>query len=149
MHPYTPEGRQLLKNFQIEIQRNGGIYRTYKAILRERNKRIYKFKESAEPVPQTRESIICNLWHKKSIPQIAKIVGLGETRVREIGKFLLLGERKYVQNYEEHGYLVLNTQTGIYYNSVVLAAKSVNKDASVLSKKLIGKRRNNTSFIRV
>ena len=42
--------------------------------------------------------------------------------------------------------LVLNTQTGIFYESATEAAKSINMSPSNLIQKLLGKRRNYTNF---
>lgn len=43
--------------------------------------------------------------------------------------------------------LVLNVENGIFYDCIKAAADSINTDNSLLSKKLKGHRRNNTSFI--
>lgn len=46
-------------------------------------------------------------------------------------------------------HLVLNTQTGIFYDSIRLAAESRGIDRGVLGEKLRGKKENNTPFILV
>lgn len=43
--------------------------------------------------------------------------------------------------------LILNTNTGIYYDNITEAANSVNAGSGLLGLKLHGKRRNNTAFI--
>lgn len=43
--------------------------------------------------------------------------------------------------------IVLNTYNGIYYNSIVEAAKTFDLNSTTLSHKLIGRKKNNTAFI--
>ncbi len=45
--------------------------------------------------------------------------------------------------------MVLNRETGIFYECIKEAAETINFDKSTLAKKLKGKRKNNTSFILV
>jgi len=48
---------------------------------------------------------------------------------------------------DRNGRLILNTETGIYYYTIVEAAKSINKNNDYLIKRLINKVKNNTNFI--
>lgn len=50
-------------------------------------------------------------------------------------------------NFKNKGRIVINTQTGIYYGSVLEASKSYNLKQPTLSRRLNGKILNNTPFI--
>lgn len=47
----------------------------------------------------------------------------------------------------KEGTLVLNTENGIFYENIRLAAESINFRTNNLSRKISGERKNNTSFI--
>lgn len=49
--------------------------------------------------------------------------------------------------YEKNCKIVLNTQTGIFYNNTREAAQSLNMNRSTLISKLCGEKKNNTAFI--
>lgn len=56
-------------------------------------------------------------------------------------------ERKGASHYKSK--IVLNTQTGIFYDCIRDAADSIGQHYATLSRKLLNKRRNNTNFILV
>lgn len=140
------EKNDLLSLFNKEIQKNGGRLRLLAKVSLEL-KNTPKFKN--DKVETSKESIIYNLWHNAPMPEIEAATGIGHTRIREIAKFLGLGRKGYIQNYDDHGQIVLNLETGIYYYSISAASESLGREHSYLGKKLLGKRKNNTSFIKV
>lgn len=59
-------------------------------------------------------------------------------------------KKKYFQNNVHHlSKLILNQETGIFYDSVKDAAKSINVKRTCLSMRLLGYNKNNTKFIYV
>ena len=99
-------------------------------------------------MPISANSIIFNNWHKLSSREIGKLVGISCQSVLARGKFLGLPAKPWFRS-DKGDKAVLNTETGIYYESIQKAADSINQHIAILSRKLAGKRKNNTSFIRV
>lgn len=147
-YPWSDSGKELLSNVKALIQHNGGRHLMYCKVKREANKRIYRFKETGEDPPVSIDSIIFNNWDKLSLPEIAKLTGKKVGYVFYRGKWLGLPSKVY-NGLPLAAKLILNTETGIYYESTLQAAISRNMTLKNLSRRLVGKRKNNTSFIRV
>jgi hypothetical protein len=60
-----------------------------------------------------------------------------------------ISEKNRIATRKANGKIVLNTQTGIFYDTCVDAAKSANIKITTLNMQLIGKNKNYTSFIYV
>lgn len=149
MPPFDTEaGSDLLEKVNAMIEKNGGRYRLFCKVQREANQRIYRFKQSNTPIPVSTNSLIFNNWHKLTIPEISKLVNLPVGTVYWRGRWLGL-PLKGTALYQNNRKLVLNTETGIYYDSLTEAAESNSLTLKYLSRKLKGKMRNNTAFIRV
>ncbi len=143
---WSEGGRELLRAFKVEIQRSGGRQRVLAKVKRENNRRIYKF--AVTDVPISTNSLIFNNWNKLTVPEISKLVNLPQGTVYWRGRWLGL-PAKGTSLYQNNRKMVLNTETGIYYDSIILAAESNGLTLKYLSRKLKGKMRNNTSFIRL
>jgi len=144
-HEWSESGRELLRNFNLEIQRNGGLYKTYLKIKRESNKRIYRFK-SVESNP-SEDNIIFSNWGKVTVEKICELTGKRPTYVRKRARWLGLPDSSYKREYI--GVIVLNIENGIYYETACSAAKSLNLNRRYLNSQLLGKRKNKTNFIKV
>lgn len=143
---WSDGGRELLKVIEAEIAKNGGRYRTHCKLQREANRRIYKFKQVEVPI--SINSIIFNNWHKLMISEISNLVGLPIGTVYWRGRWLGLPTKgRSLSKHNEK--MVFNTQTGIYYDSIKDAWKTVGGCYKTLSRKLKGDCNNNTSFVRI
>lgn len=146
---WSPEGRELLKIIKLRIQVYGGAEAVRQKIIKENR---VTFRPPNISVPISENSIIFNAWNKYRTAQIAQWLGVSEATILRRAEFLNLGINKAklpVNPDGENGKLVLNLETGIYYNSTVQAARSANINFYNLNQKLLGKRKNNTPFIRV
>ena len=90
-------------------------------------------------------------WNKGKKLSLKHIENLSksQTGLKRSKESILKAIETKKKTFRNKGKVVLNTQTGIYYVSVSEAAKSIGKRQSILTKKLNGDRKNNTSFIYV
>jgi len=81
---------------------------------------------------------------RNKFSEIAKNRKYSEDTIR---KFSIAKKGKYLNGLHHMAKIVLNVETGIYYECIKEAAKSININRSTLSMQLTGKNKNSTSFI--
>lgn len=86
-------------------------------------------------------------YSKETINRFKEIAKNRTYSKETIIKFKKAREGKYTNGNHPMAKLLLNTETGIFYNCIKEAAKSIDIKRSTLSMKLTNKNINNTSFI--
>jgi hypothetical protein len=135
---------------QFEWQANGKKLLSILISISKKNNFYHFAMKEARPslilssisVDLTPDNIVYKFWNDKTLFQIAKMAGISHTEAWRKG--MKLG---FVYKPDNTVKELLNVETGIYYDSIKDAARSINGCRSVLSRKIQKNKVNPTSFI--
>lgn len=155
---WSQSGKELLSIFEAKINYYGGVEKLCDIICNEDTAFVAQeistpALTSFESVKRKRRGYIVKMWHKLSTPTIANNLGVSHDRVTTIANLLNLGRNKANELMSEGQRnkitkWILNTETGIYYENLMLAAKSRNLRWHNLQWFLVKKKgKNPTPFI--
>lgn len=158
-YPWSDSGKQLLSIFEAKIQYYGGASVLIDELCRED---IFPQKSYVRPKKKTKfqilnenhKAFVINNWHKMSTNDIAKKLKFCQSSIVRFSQQMNLGRNQYKKTYSTgQQYKLtdwyLNTETGIYYENLMRAVKSVNGDWYNMYFRIHKRKLNNTSFIRV
>lgn len=166
----TPEGRQKIidthKGRKISeetrekmraAQQGKIITNEVREKLRKTHKKLYANNPDNHPIKKCIEKCIGKKLteeHKKKCSDALRGRKHSEETKKKIalsnlGKKLSADSKKKMSDSNWLSVLVLNLETGIYYNNITSAAKSIGKQKNYLVNRLSGETINKTSFIRV
>ncbi len=157
---WTPEGRQLLSIFEAKIRYYGGPEKLCDIICEE--DRVFKKQKDIElkstpfkAAKRKQMGYILKMWNKYATPVIASKLRISHDTVTLTAKMLKLGRNK-ANDFFSAGQQnkatnwVLNTETGIYYENLMLAAKAAGITWHLLYFHLNKRKKGNkTVFIKV
>lgn len=158
-YPWSDSGKQLLSIFEAKIQYYGGAPVLIDELCKED---IIEFKAYKKPKKKTKfkfikdshKATIIDLWNKKSTNMIAQSLKISHDTVTMVARSMKLGRNKFSEKFSNGQQnktknMVLNLETGIYYENIMLAAKTINVTWHNLNWRISKSKVNNTSFIRV
>lgn len=133
---WTQSGKELLSIFEAKINYYGGAENLCDIICNENNTHVIQELSVSKYTPhqsakRAQTGYIVKMWHKLSTPTIANNLGISHDTVTKTANLLNLGRNKANELMSEGQRnkvtkWILNTETGIYYENLMLAAKSRN-----------------------
>lgn len=158
-YAWSDGGRELLSIIEAKIELYGGRAALYRTICAENNVYIEQVISTEPTTPyktakRNQIGYIVAMWNIYSTPTIANKLSISHDTVTLTAKMLKLGRNmaserlSYGQSYKKTT-IVLDTSNGIFYENIMLAAKSKNMDWRYLYNRINDSIKNNTSFIRL